>query len=64
MKIKRYASDELAKEIRAAIRAAGGHCPCVLEEFRCADTLCPCTEFRNSPENTVCHCGLYKKEED
>lgn len=31
MTVKRYADDELAKEIRAAIKAADGHCPCVLE---------------------------------
>lgn len=64
MKITRYADDELAQEIRSAIRAASGHCPCVLEQFRCDDTLCMCKEFRESPVGTVCNCGLYKKVED
>lgn len=64
MKIQRYADEELANEIRAAIRAADGHCPCVLEQFRCDDTKCMCKEFRESPVNTICHCGLYIKLEN
>ena len=64
MKIQRYADKETAAEIRAAVRASNGHCPCVLEQFRCADTLCMCKEFRESPKGTVCNCGLYIKTED
>ena len=64
MTIKRYADDELAKEIRASIRACEGHCPCVLKQFRNADTLCMCKEFRESPKGTICNCGLYIKTED
>lgn len=64
MQIKRYAEEDVAKEIRAAIRAAEGHCPCVLEQYRNDDTRCMCKEFRDSPKGTVCHCGLYIKVED
>ena len=64
MRITRYADDETAKVIRAAIKEAKGHCPCVFEQFRCDDTLCPCRDFRESPKGTVCNCGLYKKLED
>jgi hypothetical protein len=64
MIIKKYADEELAKEIRAAIRACNGHCPCVLEAFRNEDTLCMCKEFRESTAGTVCNCGLYIKVED
>jgi hypothetical protein len=64
MTIKRYADDELAKEIRAAIRQCEGHCPCVLTEMRSKDTLCMCREFRESPAGTVCNCGLYIKTEN
>lgn len=64
MKISRYANEETAHSIRAAIRAADGHCPCVLEQFRCEDTKCICKEFRESPQGTVCNCGLYIKVED
>lgn len=64
MTIKRYADDELAKEIRAAIRASDGHCPCVLAHLRSADTKCMCKEFRESPKGTICTCGLYIKTED
>lgn len=63
MMIKRYADDETAKEIRAAIKASNGHCPCVLEQYRCDDTLCMCKEFRESPKGTICNCGLYIKTE-
>ena len=64
MKIQRYADDEFAQEIRAAIKAANGHCPCVLEQFRNADTKCMCKEFRDAPVNTICHCGMYIKLND
>ena len=64
MKIKRHADEETAKEIRSAIKAAKGHCPCVLESARNDDTLCMCKEFRDSPQGTICTCGLYIKTED
>lgn len=50
---------ELVKEIRAAIKAADGHCPCKL--VRNDDTKCMCKEFREQPSG-MCHCGLYIKE--
>lgn len=61
MKIKRYADDDLAKEIRAAILAADGHCPCVLQQYRNDDTLCMCKEFRDAQVGTICTCGMYIK---
>jgi hypothetical protein len=61
MKIQQYADAELAIVIRTAIKEAQGHCPCVLEQFRCADTKCMCKEFRDAPVNTICNCGLYIK---
>lgn len=64
MHIKRYAEEPLASEIRAAIRAAEGHCPCVLEACRNEDTKCMCKEFRDSPKGTICTCGLYIKIEE
>ena len=64
MTIKRYADDVTAKEIRASIKAANGHCPCVLEAFRNDDTKCMCKEFRDAPKGTICTCGLYIKTED
>lgn len=64
MKISRYADEETASSIRAAIRACNGHCPCVLEQYRCDDTKCMCKEFRDSSKGTVCNCGLYIKTED
>lgn len=62
MKIKQYADNELAQEIRAAIKDANGHCPCVPTKLHNADTKCMCKEFREAPVGTICHCGLYIKE--
>lgn len=64
MIIRQYADAELAAEIRAAIHKAQGHCPCVFEQYRNADTKCMCKDFRTSPVGTVCNCGLYIKVED
>lgn len=64
MKIQQYADAELASEIRAAIKACDGHCPCVLEQFRCEDTKCMCKEFRDAPVDSICNCGLYIKTAD
>lgn len=54
---------ELVDELRAAIKAKGGYCPCRIprtEEFKCI-----CKEFREQikdPEfEGYCHCMLYYK---
>ena len=62
MKIKQYADDKLAQEIKAAIKSCDGHCPCVLEKYRNADTKCMCKEFLEQGLG-FCHCGLYEKTE-
>lgn len=64
MKIKVYADEETAREIRKEMREADGHCPCVLPAKRSNDTLCMCKNFREAPAGTICHCGLYIKIED
>jgi hypothetical protein len=64
MRITRHADDETAKEIRAKIKEADGHCPCVLKIYRNKDTLCMCKKFLDSPAGTICDCGMYKKLED
>ena len=61
MIVQQYADKETAKEIRAAVKASDGHCPCVFEEFRNADTKCMCKDFRDMPEGSICNCGLYIK---
>lgn len=63
MKVKRIADKELSKELARQLKDNGGHCPCVLPSKRSDDTLCICKEFREAPAGTVCHCGLYLKEE-
>lgn len=63
MKIKIYADKEQEEIIRQAIKEAGGHCPCVLPEFRTKDTKCMCKAFRDAPIGSICHCGLYSKED-
>lgn len=47
-------------EVRAALKANDGYCPCRLEKT--PDTKCPCKEFREQTEPGLCHCELYQKE--
>lgn len=62
MKVKIY-DKEAAPAIKQAVKDANGYCPCVLPSARNADTKCMCKTFREAPVGTVCHCGLYIKEE-
>lgn len=64
MKIKQYADEGLAQEIKTAIKEAQGHCPCVLEAYRNKNTKCMCKDFRAAPVGTICTCGLYIKAEN
>lgn len=48
------------QEVRAALKANGGYCPCRLEKT--PDTKCPCKEFREQTVPGLCHCQLYMKE--
>lgn len=60
MKVTINSDKELVSEIRAAIKACEGHCPCALEWT--ADTKCMCKNFRDQMEAGIpgeCHCGLY-----
>ena len=61
MKIKVTDDKAWADEVRAAIRANGGHCPCQIEKTE--DTRCVCKEFLEQ-ESGTCRCGLYVKTED
>lgn len=47
-------------EVRAALKANNGYCPCRLEKT--PETKCPCKEFREQTEPGLCHCGLLQKE--
>lgn len=49
---------ELVQEVRQALAANDGYCPCKL--FRIDDTKCICRDFREQ-ELGQCHCGLYIK---
>ena len=64
MKVKVYANQEEEEMIRAAIKLANGHCPCVLAHFRNEDTKCMCKDFRSLPVGSICNCGLYIKTEN
>lgn len=60
MKVEVNKDTALAQEIRAAIKANDGYCPCELE--RTPDTKCMCKDFKeNVAVGEYCHCGLYKK---
>lgn len=47
-------------EMRKALAANEGYCPCKL--VHTPDTKCMCREFREQPSG-ICHCGLYIKME-
>lgn len=47
-------------EVRKALAANEGYCPCKL--VHTPDTKCMCREFREQPSG-ACHCGLYIKTE-
>lgn len=60
MKVSINSDKEVVAEIRAAIKACEGHCPCAIEWTD--DTKCMCKNFRDQMERGEegeCHCGLY-----
>jgi len=59
MAIKLNEDREYVAEIRKALKANNGYCPCSLVKNQ--DTKCMCKEFREM-ESGMCHCGLYIKE--
>lgn len=58
MKIEINPNREVVAQIRAAIKANDGHCPCAVEKTK--DTKCMCLAFRQQTHG-ACHCGLYTK---
>lgn len=56
--IKLVDNKELVDEIKEALVANGGYCPC--SPIKTADTKCMCKAFREQDKGT-CHCGLYEK---
>lgn len=50
---------EFMMEVRKALAANDGYCPCKIDHI--PENKCMCQEFRNQSEGT-CHCGLYIKE--
>lgn len=64
MKVKLNEDKETVAQIKEALKANGGYCPCRLEKT--PDTKCMCKEFRDqiADENFegYCHCTLYYKE--
>lgn len=59
MKIKLNPDTEYANEVKKALKANGGYCPCALVKNK--DTKCKCREFREMEEG-MCRCGLFIKE--
>lgn len=52
---------DFANEIRKAVRANNGYCPCKLEHI--PENKCMCQEFVQQASG-MCHCGLYIKQKD
>ena len=59
--IKINEDEEIVKEVRLALAANDGYCPCRIEHTE--DTKCMCTAFRDMEEGE-CHCGLYIKTKE
>lgn len=59
MQIKVNEDKDAVEEIRAAIVANDGYCPCAIEKT--AETKCICKAFMDMDESGYCHCGLYQK---
>jgi hypothetical protein len=50
---------EINPQIREAVKASDGYCPCAIEHT--PDTKCPCKDFREQTEPGECHCGRFEK---
>ena len=58
MYIKVNSNAELVEEVRVALKANDGYCPCRIDKT--PETKCMCQEFI-AQESGMCHCGLYEK---
>lgn len=61
MKIEINPNKEKVDEVRTALKANDGYCPCQIEKTE--RTKCMCLNFLESADEW-CHCGLYRKSED
>lgn len=61
MRIKTNPNREIVEQVRAALKANNGYCPCSL--VRDDDHKCMCKDFLEQ-ESGLCHCGLYEKIEN
>ncbi len=52
---------EIHPEVREAVDANDGYCPCVVACFRTEDDKCMCKDFREQTEPGPCHCGRFEK---
>ena len=59
MRIALNPDKEKVKEVREALKANDGYCPCRIK--KCPENKCMCQEFLNQKEEGYCLCGLYKK---
>lgn len=61
MRIEVNPDKEEVNEIRKALKANNGYCPCQLEKSE--RTKCMCLNFIES-DDEWCHCGLYHRLPD
>lgn len=50
---------EINPDIREAVKASDGYCPCAIEHN--PDTKCICKAFREQGTPGECHCGRFAK---
>lgn len=65
MRVSYNPDKKLVREVKAALLANSGYCPCKVAKTE--DTKCICKDFRDKLDDInflgQCHCGLYVKTE-
>lgn len=59
MRISVNTNTKKVKEIREALKANDGYCPCQITKSK--ETKCICKEFAEQEQSGYCHCELYYK---
>lgn len=59
LKIIKNPDKEMYEEVKAAVKANLGYCPC--RTVRDQSSKCPCSYFRNKTTEGECDCGLFIK---
>lgn len=59
MRVEVNPDKDIEQEVRSALKANDGYCPCEFEKK--PETKCMCKAFKEQETEGYCHCGLYRK---